>query len=663
MVYDIKGKIALITGGAAGIGLAYSVELLKNGLGGVVIADVDAKKGDDSVNSINKEFGAKKAVFIKTDVTKVDQLEAAFKLAVSTFGTLDIVINNAGIMNDAHWELEIAINCVSVSINIHYIHLKNPYYTFQNAVVQGSLLGIKYMGKNHGGKGGVIVNIASILGLQELSGCPIYVGTKHFVVGLDRSFGTPFYLNLTGIRFLTMCPGVTDTPLISEAGKLALQGYPDLGKVLAEELASLPPQPTPAPYNAPPPPFLKREFSEDNPKSPVKCKVAIVTGGARGIGYHISDHLLKAGARAVILGDILNDEMEEATCKLNEKYGEDKALFQPCDVTKKEDLEKIFQCTKDRFGQLDIVVNNAGVADSDWEKMVDINVKGVVYGTLLGFQHMGVNNGGKGGHIINVSSILGLQPSFSLPVYSGTKWFIIGWTKSVGSEYFCNKTKVKVMAVCPGVTHTEIIKNAGHMQLTGFPELGEEAAGSLAALPPQGPEEVGRSVVEMLQDGENGSAWVSEGCETYKANMPDRSTYKPMDMEGSSGGSGSQCSDCSNDSDDSKPRRYGGNTSKGKCKEDSCKQKLKKDKYVLQGGVNGDVLDLDGVQPGGLNKPLPPYGDDEDLLYYYTDANHEPDKCKDKNKSSCDKKDPCKRERCKNYDEKPPCKQKKKKSK
>ncbi|CAH1116662.1 unnamed protein product [Phaedon cochleariae] len=222
MVFEIRGKHALITGAAAGIGLAYAVELMKNGLAAVVIADIDAKNGAEAATMLNKTYGANKAFFIKTDVTKAEQMDAAFALAVSKFGKLDLVINNAGIMNDANWELEIAINC--------------------NAVVQGSLLGMKYMGKNNGGKGGVIVNIASILGLQELEGCPIYVGTKHFVVGLDRSFGSPYFYNLTGIQFLTMCPGVTDTPLISEANRFALKGYPDLGKNLAKGLGALPPQ-------------------------------------------------------------------------------------------------------------------------------------------------------------------------------------------------------------------------------------------------------------------------------------------------------------------------------------------------------------------------------------------------------------------------------------
>nr|CAI5833676.1 unnamed protein product [Callosobruchus analis] len=114
MVYDIKGKIALITGGATGIGLAYGEELLKNGIEGLIIADINEKLGKEAVDKFNKQYGAKKAKFIKTDVTKKEQLEAAFQLAKSTFGVLNIVINNAGILNDAQWELEIAINCVSI---------------------------------------------------------------------------------------------------------------------------------------------------------------------------------------------------------------------------------------------------------------------------------------------------------------------------------------------------------------------------------------------------------------------------------------------------------------------------------------------------------------------------------------------------------------------
>ncbi|XP_067003613.2 15-hydroxyprostaglandin dehydrogenase [NAD(+)] [Anabrus simplex] len=217
---DPKGKIALITGAATGIGLAYVKELLRNGLQKVSICDLDDSRGQITLKEIADEFGKDKAIFIKTDVTKPDELTAAFKKTIETFKGLDIVINNAGILDDARWELEIAINVT--------------------AVARGTMLAFEHMGKDKGGKGGVVVNIASILGLQSMAGCPVYVATKHAVIGLSRSFGMPFHFERTGVIVLTMCPGVTDTPLISEAGHRQITS--DLGEECARELGALPKQ-------------------------------------------------------------------------------------------------------------------------------------------------------------------------------------------------------------------------------------------------------------------------------------------------------------------------------------------------------------------------------------------------------------------------------------
>ncbi|XP_069687826.1 15-hydroxyprostaglandin dehydrogenase [NAD(+)]-like [Periplaneta americana] len=219
---DIKGKTALVTGGATGIGLEYVKELLKNGAQNVAVADLDARKGENSVKELEAEHGKGRVIFIKTDVTKTDELEEAFKKTYSTFKALDIVINNAGILDDGRWELMIAINV--------------------NAVVRGTLLGFQYMGKDKGGKGGVVVNIASILGLAPMAGCPVYVGTKHAVVGITRSFGLPYHFDRTGVRVIAMCPGVTDTPLISEAHHRQHTSMGDWGDECGRELDSLPKQ-------------------------------------------------------------------------------------------------------------------------------------------------------------------------------------------------------------------------------------------------------------------------------------------------------------------------------------------------------------------------------------------------------------------------------------
>jgi len=199
----IKGKTALVTGAATGIGLEYVKALLKNGAQNVAVCDVDVRKGENAVRELQKEYGADRVIFIKTDVTNVAEMEDAFKKTHTTFKALDIVINNAGILDESKWELLIAINF--------------------NSVVRGTLLGLQYMGKDKGGKGGVIVNIASILGLAPLSASPVYVATKHAVIGLTRSIGLPYHFDRTGVRVMAMCPGVTDTPLFNEAHRRMLR--------------------------------------------------------------------------------------------------------------------------------------------------------------------------------------------------------------------------------------------------------------------------------------------------------------------------------------------------------------------------------------------------------------------------------------------------------
>jgi len=195
MSFNFSDKFALITGGASGIGLAYVKELLKNNIKGIAIVDFN----DEIGNKVAVELG-NKTTFIRADVSNEKQLAAAFERAKSIFGKLDIVINNAGIMTDAIWRKEIEIN--------------------STAVVDGCLLGFKHMGTNNGGNGGIIINTASIVGIEPLTSVPVYSATKAFVISLGRSFGVPFYEKLTNVKVFTICPGMTDTNLIPNVNVL-----------------------------------------------------------------------------------------------------------------------------------------------------------------------------------------------------------------------------------------------------------------------------------------------------------------------------------------------------------------------------------------------------------------------------------------------------------
>nr|XP_015839613.1 PREDICTED: 15-hydroxyprostaglandin dehydrogenase [NAD(+)]-like isoform X3 [Tribolium castaneum] len=180
---SVKDKVALVTGGSNGIGLAIVKELLKNGIKGVSIVDISEAPIAD-----------KRVTFIKTDVTCKKQLQAAFDKTVETYNQLDIVVNNAGIVDEFDWKRTIDINLV--------------------AVIEGTYLALRtYLPKYKSEAEGVIVNTASVLGLCPLQSAPIYCTSKHGVVGLGRSLGGPHIYDEYKVRIVTICPGLVDTPM------------------------------------------------------------------------------------------------------------------------------------------------------------------------------------------------------------------------------------------------------------------------------------------------------------------------------------------------------------------------------------------------------------------------------------------------------------------
>ncbi|XP_077985235.1 15-hydroxyprostaglandin dehydrogenase [NAD(+)]-like [Glandiceps talaboti] len=192
-------------------------------------------------------------------------------------------------------------------------------------------------------------------------------------------------------------------------------------------------------------------------------KVAIVTGSARGIGKAIVEKLLEKGAKGVAILDVADEPGEESCKDFKEKFGQQKVIYIHCDVSVASDLEAAFSTAVKKFGGLDIVCNNAAIINEfDWERMIDVNQKGVIKGTYLAMDHMGVKNGGKGGVVINTASVIGLVPFPFLPVYSTTKHGIICFTRSVANEPRMKENEIRVAAVCPAKVDTDFTTDAAN---------------------------------------------------------------------------------------------------------------------------------------------------------------------------------------------------------
>lgn len=188
-------------------------------------------------------------------------------------------------------------------------------------------------------------------------------------------------------------------------------------------------------------------------------KVALVTGGSRGIGRAISLRLAKEGAR-VAIADILEDEAQQTVDEITAKGG--RALAVPTDVTQLDQVRVCVQHVTDSWGPIDILVNNAGwdkiepfveSTPETWDRVIGINLRGPINFCHTVAPQMIERKQGK---IISISSDAGRVGSTGEAVYSACKAGIIGFSKTLARELA--RSQVNVNVVCPGPTDTALLQ-------------------------------------------------------------------------------------------------------------------------------------------------------------------------------------------------------------
>lgn len=192
----LKGKVAIVTGAASGIGRASAIAFAREGAR-VVVADRDERGGEATAGAIAAE--GNEAFFLRVDVSKEAEIERMVAAAVARWGGIDILFNNAGVvlvkpleeMTEAEWDRVMAIN------------VKAAFFAIKHVV-----------GHLRRGGGGVILNTGSIASFTGQLGTPVYSASKGAIALLTQSLALDF--GRDKIRVNCLCPGITDTPMLRE---------------------------------------------------------------------------------------------------------------------------------------------------------------------------------------------------------------------------------------------------------------------------------------------------------------------------------------------------------------------------------------------------------------------------------------------------------------
>jgi NAD(P)-dependent dehydrogenase (short-subunit alcohol dehydrogenase family) len=464
----MMARTVIITGGAGGIGLATAQRFASSG-DHVVILDRDTDAAQQAVDLLGDGHLA-----IGCDISDESQIIAAVEKILEKFGTIDVLVNNAGIVDPA------GSNALQVPMDI--------YNTVLAVNLEGSFVVAREVARAMLKRGsGVIVNLASVAGAVALPGRTAYSASKAAVVGMTRALASEWAPR--GIRVNAVLPGYVATEIVNS---LVRSGQVDLTQVekriplgrLArpEEIAAVIEHlasdnasfavgsvvEVDGGYHA----FggsgdASAGVSSDH-RAAVGSRHIIVTGGGSGIGAAIATRFASLGDRVSIL-----DHNLAAAQKLASQLGNTVTAIL-ADVSSEESAQSAVDTAADAFGPVHVLVNNAGIADRfcpseertlhEFRRTIGVNLTGAFLMARL-VAPMMIET--RGGAIINLASIAGMQGLPARAGYCASKAGIIMLTKSLACEWA--RHGIRVNAVAPGYIATP---GVAVLEKTGLRDFG-----------------------------------------------------------------------------------------------------------------------------------------------------------------------------------------------
>ncbi|KAJ9578656.1 hypothetical protein L9F63_005146 [Diploptera punctata] len=493
-----KGRVVLITGASSGIGAATAVHFSLLGASLSLTG-----RNEENLNKVAEQCQTMsdqpKPYLIIGDVTNESDAKNILESTIKHFGKLDILINNAGILESGSIE------------NTSLEQYDKIFNTNVRSIYHLTMLAVPHLIKTKGN----IVNVSSVAGLRSFPGILAYCMSKSTVDQFTKCIALE--LAPKQIRVNSVNPGVIVTE-IHKRGGMDLETYekflerskethalgrPGKPDEVARAIAFL------ASDDAS---FITAKlilyknvirYQEKKRESVMafKGKVVLVTGASSGIGAATAVHFSRLGASLSLTGRNA-ENLTKIAEQCQTSCDQPKPFLVTGDLTNEKDTKNILESTITHFGKLDVLINNAGVLEAgsientsleQYDKMFNTNVRSIYHLTMLAVPHLIKTKG----NIVNVSSVNGLRSFPGVLAYCMSKSAVDQFTRCTALELA--PKQVRVNSVNPGVIVTELQKRGG-MNLEAYEKFLERSKETHALGRPGKPDEVARAIAFLASD-------------------------------------------------------------------------------------------------------------------------------------------------------------------